>query len=253
MNCLDNDNANYYQSLIGILHWVVNLEDIDIAFGVSTIAQFNCNPRTGHLRNTLKGSIKSKLVMDCRKRDMDQFGFPEDSSTQYYPGAAEVIPDNMPCPLGETVKITVFYDALFAANMVRRKSVTGILIFINGLPILWLSERQATLKTSTFGSEFVALRVAVEMVEVLHYKLRMFGVPLDGPANAFCDSQSVVLNSTLPLSTLKKKHNSVNYHKVCSCIAAGTICVTKEPGETNTSDFSRSSWLRTRRANFQSR
>jgi hypothetical protein len=57
----------------------------------------------------------------------------------------------------------------------------------------------------------------------------MFGVPLDGPANAFCDNQSSVLNYTLPLSTLKKKYYSVNYHKVRSCIAAGTIRVTKEP------------------------
>jgi hypothetical protein len=94
--------------------------------------------------------------------------------------------------------------------MVTRKSVTGILIFVNGSPIMWLSKRQVTLETSTFGSELVALRVAVEMVRALRYKLRMFSVPLDGPANAFCDNQSIVLNSTLPSSTLKKKHNSVN-------------------------------------------
>jgi hypothetical protein len=104
-------------------------------------------------------------VGDCRKRDMDQFDFPEYSWTRYYPGAAEVIPDDMPCPLEEPVQITVFADASFAANMVTRKSVTGILIFVNGSPVLWLLKRQATLETSTFGSEFVALRVAVEMVE----------------------------------------------------------------------------------------
>jgi hypothetical protein len=192
---MDDDNkASNYQSLIVIVHWVVKLGSIDIAVEVSTMAQFNCNPRTGHLRNTLrifmwlKGHIKSKLVMDCCKRDLDQFDFPEYSWICYYPGAAEVIPDDMPCPLGESVQITVFADASFAANMVTRKSVTGILIFVNGSPILWLAKRQATLETSTFGAEFVALRVAVEMVEALRYKLRMFGVPLEGPANAFCDN-----------------------------------------------------------------
>jgi hypothetical protein len=59
-----------------------------------------------------------------------------------------------------------------------------------------------------------ALRVPVKRVEALGYKLRMFGVALDDPANLFCDTQSVLLNSTLPLSTLKKKLNYVNYHKV---------------------------------------
>ena len=48
----------------------------------------------------LKGHIKSKLVMDCCKRDMDQFDFFEYSWTCYYPVAAVVIPDDMPCPLG---------------------------------------------------------------------------------------------------------------------------------------------------------
>jgi len=91
----------------------------------------------------LKDHIKSKLVMDCCKRDMDQFDFFEYSWTCYYPVAAVVIPDDMPCPLGEPVRITVFADASFAAKMVTRKSVTGILIFVNGSFILWLSKRQA--------------------------------------------------------------------------------------------------------------
>jgi hypothetical protein len=32
----------------------------------------------------------------------------------------------------------------------------------------------------------------------------MMGLPMEGPANGLCDSQSVVLNSTLPSSMLTK-------------------------------------------------
>ena len=162
---MDDDNkASNYQSLIVIVHWVVKLGSIDIAVEVSTMAQFNCIPRTGHLRSLanlrifmwLKGHIKSNLVMDCCKRTMDQFDFPEYSWTCYYPGSVDVIPDDMPCPFGESVQITLFADASFAAHMVTQKSVTGILsIFMSGLPIMWLLKRQATLETSTFGSEQV--------------------------------------------------------------------------------------------------
>jgi hypothetical protein len=64
------------------------------------MSQFNCNPRTGHLRNTLrifmwlKGHISnSKLVRDCRKRDMDQFDFLSTAGPlTIWGGAAEVIP-----------------------------------------------------------------------------------------------------------------------------------------------------------------
>ena len=39
-----------------------------------------------------------------------------------------------------------------------------------------------------FGSEFTALKNAVDLVEVLRYKLRMFGVPIEGATNVFCDN-----------------------------------------------------------------
>jgi hypothetical protein len=87
------------------------------------------------------------------------------------------------------------------------------------------------------GSEFTALRIAIEKVEGLRYKLRMMGLPMEGPANGFCDNESVVLNSTIPSSTLKKKHNAVNYHKCRESIACGAVRLAKEPGETNLSDI----------------
>ena len=88
-----------------------------------------------------------------------------------------------------------------------------------------------------FGSEFVALKIAVEMVEGLRYKLRMMGIRLDGPANCFCDNGSVVTNVTNPASTLKKKHNSVAYHKVHESAAAGATQVAYEQGVTNIADM----------------
>jgi hypothetical protein len=92
-------------------------------------------------------------------------------------------------------------------------------------------------ETSSFGSEFVAARIAVELIEGLRYKLRMFGVPIDGPTNVFCDNQSVVTNTTIPESTLKRKHNSIAYHRVREAAAAGTIHIAKESHETNIADM----------------
>ena len=39
--------------------------------------------------------------------------------------------------------------------------------YVNHAPILWYSKRQNTVETSTFGSEFVAAGIAVEIVEGL--------------------------------------------------------------------------------------
>jgi hypothetical protein len=108
---------------------------------------------------------------------------------------------------------------------------------VNRAPILWFSKRQNTVETSTFGSEFIAARIAVELIEGLRYKLRMFGIPIDGPTNVYIDNESVVLNITHPESPLKKKHNAIAYHRVREAVASETICIAYEPSETNLADI----------------
>ena len=100
-------------------------------------------------------------------------------------------------------------DANHAGNVLTRGSHTGIIIFDNNSPIIWHSERQNTVESSSFGSEFIALWIATEMIEGLRYKLRIFRVAIDGPADVFCDNQSVVTNVSIPSSVLNKKHNSI--------------------------------------------
>ena len=133
--------------------------------------------------------------------------------------------------------MTTFVDSDHAGNLATRRSQTGILIFLNKAPIVWFSKRQNTVETSTFGSEFVAMRVATEVIEGLRYKLRMFGIPIDGPTDVLCDNQSVVTNSSVPESTLSKKHNSICYHRVREACAAETIRIAKEDTSTNLADL----------------
>lgn len=65
----------------------------------------------------------------------------------------------------------------------------------------------------------------------------MFGVPLDGPADVFCNNRGMVKNVSVPESTLMKKHNSINYHAVREAVAAGIMRVGKEDGMTNLADL----------------
>jgi hypothetical protein len=81
------------------------------------------------------------------------------------------------------------------------------------------------------------MRTAVDLIEALRYKLRMFGVPIDGPADIFCDNESVVKNSSIPTSTLMKKHNSICYHRVRETVAAKWTRIAKEDSKTNLADL----------------
>jgi hypothetical protein len=65
----------------------------------------------------------------------------------------------------------------------------------------------------------------------------MFGVPLEGPAQVYCDNQGVVKNVSIPESVLSKKNNAINYHAVREAAAAGVLQVLKEDTQTNLADL----------------
>ena len=235
-----------YQQLIGILRWAVELGRVDIYLEVLLLSQFLANPRVGHLEVVyhifafLKSHPKLKMVFDPMNVNLDESCFPQvpiDEWKEFYGDVAEELPVKMPKPQGRPVTVTCFVDADHAGNVVTRRSHTGIVIFIQNAPILWYSKRQNTVESSSFGSEFVALRIAKEMIVALRYKLRMFGVPVPSLANILCDNRGVVKNTSIPASVLNKKHNAINYHSVGEAAAASILRVGKEDTETNIADL----------------
>ena len=93
------------------------------------------------------------------------------------------------------------------------------------------------METSTFGSKLTALKNAVDIVKDLRYKLRMFGVPIEGPTNVFCDNELLYKNVSTPESVLKKNHHSIAYYRCCEAVAASTIRIAKEPTAKHFSDL----------------
>lgn len=239
----DDDGASRYAQLIGVLRWAVELGRIDMYTEVALLSQHLALPRVGHLEavyhifSYLNKHPTSSMIFDSSSPIPRLPTESKPDWTPFYEGAEELIPPNMPEPLGNPVNIFAFVDANHAGNVITRRSHTGILIFVQNSPIMWLSRRQNTVETSTFGSEFVAMRVMRDMVIALRYKLRMFGVPLEGPAQVYCDNQGVVKNTSVPESVLTKKHNAVNYHAVREAVAAGAMEVIKEDTETNLADL----------------
>ena len=66
-------------------------------------------------------------------------------------------------------------------------------------------------------------RLAVEQVMDLRYKLRMLGVPIEGPSLMLGDNQRVITSCSIPSSNLKEKHNAIAYLSIREAVAAETI------------------------------
>jgi hypothetical protein len=246
----NTSQLSFFQNLIGVLRWIVELGRIDINYEVSVLSQYLCSPRLGHLQQALhifkyldihrENFISFDPTPLNIEEPVNKFDSPEARASQmkeYYPDAIDHIPPNAPEPLGKPIQINCFVDSDHAGNAVTRRSHTGILIFLNMAPTSWYSKRQNTVESSTYSSEFIALKTATEQIIALRYKLRMMGIPLEGAARVFCDNEAVYKNASDPTSTLKKKHQSIAYHIARQSVAANIIIVYKEDGETNLADI----------------
>ena len=109
------------------------------------------------------------------------------------------------------------------------------LIFCNRPPVIWHIKIKNGVETSTFGSDFTAMKNSVELIVLLRYKLRMFGVPIDVSTDIFYDNEAVYKNASMPESHLRKKHHSISYHMRREAVASGACRMTKEYTKTNLS------------------
>ena len=65
----------------------------------------------------------------------------------------------------------------------------------------------------------------------------MFGVPIDGSTEIFCDNEAVYKNASMPKYQLRKKHHSISYHMIRETVASGAYRMVKEDTGANLSEF----------------
>jgi hypothetical protein len=147
---LGDEETNYYQSQISILRWMVELGRLDIYVHVALLSSYLVQPRRGHLEAIY--NIYGYLKQHTKPRGM--------------PG-----------------QINTFVDANRAHNRVTPFAHWYSDLSESSSYFMWYSKAQATVESSTFGSEFIAKHQVTDMIEGLRYKLRMLGVPLEGSAN----------------------------------------------------------------------
>ena len=181
----DEQQTKQFQTLIGQLQWLIS---------------FGCLP---------DGAIRFRTG----EHDFSSLKAQEyDWTRSVYSGACEQIPHDIPKPLGKHVQTTHYVGANLHHDLATGKAVTAVLHFLNQTPIDAYTKMQSTVETATYGSEFVAARTAVDQIIDIHTTLRYLGVPIRDKSYIFGDNRSVVTSSTIPNSTITRRHHLASYH-----------------------------------------
>eukprot|EP00957_Ditylum_brightwellii_P147155 11205315-Ditylum_brightwellii.AAC.1 len=76
------------------------------------------------------------------------------------------------------------------------------------------------------------MKTAVEVM-LVRYMPHCLGVKVKAPSWILGDNQSMIINSTVPSSLLKKKHVAISYHMAREVTAACIVHLLKTKGDWN--------------------
>ena len=181
---LDRSGIEQYQSLLGSLQWAISLGHFDISTAVMSMSSFHAAPRRGHLQRLQRicGYLTRMKHGTIRfwTHEPDYSDLPPEEHEWFsiYGEVTEMLPEAAPDPLGKPITLTHYVNANLFHDALTGRSVTGIIHMLNATPIDWYSQKQATVDTATYGSEFVAACICVEQIVDLHNTLRYLGVPV---------------------------------------------------------------------------
>ena len=138
--------------------------------------------------------IKTKDYVVRFRTDKPNYSFLPDQFfdwTYYvYGDVHEILPDDMPEPLGRAVVTTTTMDASLKHCLATGKSLAGCLHCVNKTSVDWYSKKQATAETATYCLEVFVVKTATEQIMDIRQTLRYLGSPICSESYLIGDNRS---------------------------------------------------------------
>jgi hypothetical protein len=207
----DSDNADYpYRSVIGSLFHLVNCTRPDLSFSVGYCSRFQ--------------SSYGPTEVTAAKRILQYLNASKELGLYYKR------PEDF-----KGLEMVVFVDASHAPQ--GEKSTTGYVVFINGNPVSWKSQKQSVTSKSAAESEYVALSAAVSEAIFLVNLISEFGFQVATPIPVLEDNTAAIKISSQPTKKSKVKHVNLHHHFVRDYVDLGIIEVRHVSTEAQVADL----------------
>jgi hypothetical protein len=194
------DDIRKYQSMIGSVMFAMICTRPDIAYAVTTLAQFASNPTPAHetaLKRVLRylhGTVHQGIT---------------------YTGVGQS--DSQP-------ELRGYCDSDWGQSEDRR-SVTGYVFLLCGGAVSWQSRKQRTVALSTVEAEYMAATQATK--EAIWWRSHLAGLGFDTtlPTQLLSDSQGSIALAKNPEHHARTKHIDIQYHFIRQHIADRTVAL----------------------------
>jgi hypothetical protein len=124
-----------------------------------------------------------------------------------------------------------YSDASFAVGETKQ-SITGFIVMINGVPILWGSLKQTIVVDSTCSAEYVAASVCCKQIMQAENMVQFLDFTCPRPYRMYTDSQACLKIATNASKLGMVRHLEIRYHLVRCVVLSGNIvleyCITED-------------------------
>jgi hypothetical protein len=134
-------------------------------------------------------------------------------------------------PINPRYSLLAYGDASFAVGETKQ-SVTGFIVYLNGVPLLWGSLKQTVVVDSSCSAEFVAASVTCKHILHAENMIGFLGFSTPKPYRLYTDSKACYHIATNPSRLGNVRHLEIRYHMVRCYVTLGDVemcfCVTEE-------------------------
>jgi hypothetical protein len=138
---------------------------------------------------------------------------------------------SVPLPINLRYSLVAYGDASFATGVLKQ-SVSGFVIYINGVPILWGSLKQTVVVDSSCSAEFVAASIVCKQILHAENMIAFLGFSCPKPYRLYTDSSACLHIATNPSKLGNVRHLQIRFHLVRCYVTLGNVemifCVTEE-------------------------
>ena len=196
-----------YRKCVGMLMWANVGTHPDIAFAVSSLAQFNENPGIAHWEGVkrvfryLKGTREYELVYGKEKAGL------------------------------------VGYTDADGSSQEHRRAISGFAFLIDGGVVSWMSRKPELVVFSTTEAEYVAATHAAKEGIWLRRLISEVFRPLTEPTTLHCDNQSAIALTKDGHFHARTKHIDIRYHFIRYVVEDGSFVLVYCPTEDMAADL----------------
>ena len=143
------------------------------------------------------------------------------------PGYVSADPDGIDIdrthlPINDRYRLLAYGDASFAVGALKQ-SVSGFVVYLNGVPLLWGSLKQTIVVDSSCSAEFVAASIVCKQIIHAENMIAFLGFTCPKPYRLYTDSLACLHIATNPSKLGNVRHLQIRYHLVRCYVSLGDV------------------------------